>query len=97
MRTESHLNSLTKDPATVAHGFIENLRCVAVSEEIINRALSTGWELLQNPGLKPEDLKPIMPRDTLQLSWFRRPGWSQGWLIVLSASMSGERWWLMET
>jgi mediator of RNA polymerase II transcription subunit 14 len=97
MRTESHLNSLTKDPATVAHGFIENLRCIAVSEEIINRALSTGWEPLQNPGLKPEDLKPIIPRDTLQLSWFRRPGWSQGWFIVLSASMSGERWWLMET
>lgn len=96
MRAESLLNSLTKDPATVAHVSIENLRCVAVSEEIVNRALTIGWEPLQNPGLKPEDLKPIIPRDTLQLSWFRRPGWSQGWFIVLSASMSGERWWLME-
>jgi mediator of RNA polymerase II transcription subunit 14 len=96
LRTEKLLNSLTKDPATDAHGLVQSLRCFAVSEEIVNRAFSIGWEPLQNPGLKPEDLKPIIPRDTLQLSWFRRTGWSQGWFIVLSASMSGERWWLME-
>lgn len=95
-RTENQLNTLTKDPATVAHEFIEKLRCVAVSAEIINRARSVGWEPLENPGLKQEDLKRIMPRDTLQLSWFRRAGWSKGWLIALSASMSGERWWSME-
>jgi mediator of RNA polymerase II transcription subunit 14 len=95
-RTEWNLNNLTKDPAPVAHEFIENLRCVAVSEEIINRAPSVGWEPLKNLGIKSEDLKPIMPRDTLQLSWFKRAGWSQGWFIALSASMSGERWWLME-
>jgi mediator of RNA polymerase II transcription subunit 14 len=95
-RTQINLNSLTKDPAPVAHEFIEKLRCVAVSAEIINRARSVGWEHVENSGLKPEDLKPIMPRDTLQLSWFRRAGWSQGWFIALSASMSGERWWLME-
>jgi len=94
--SENQLNSLTKDPAKVAHECIENLRCVVVSAEIINKACSVGWERVENPGLKPEDLKPIIPRDTLQLSWFRRAGWSRGWLIALSASMSGERWWLME-
>ncbi len=95
-RTESQLNGLNKDPATAAHEYIENLRCVAVSTEIIKRARSVGWEPLEHPGLKAEDLKPVMPRDTLQLSWFKRAGWSQGWFVALSASMSGERWWLME-
>jgi mediator of RNA polymerase II transcription subunit 14 len=93
---ESKINYQTKDPAANAHEAIENLRCFSVTEEIVSRALSVGWLLVKNPGLKSEDLKPIVPRDTLHLSWFRRLGWKQDWIVALSSSMSGERWWLFE-
>lgn len=86
----------SKDPATHAHEFIQNLRCIAISDEITSRAMSVGWQPTKNPGLKQENLKPIVPRDTLHLSWFRRAGWDPSWIVVLSSSMSGERWWLLE-
>jgi mediator of RNA polymerase II transcription subunit 14 len=94
---EWKMNTQTRDPAANAHEFIENLRCVTVNEEIISRALSVGWIPIRNPGFRKEDLKLVVPRDTLQLSWFRRPGWNREWVVALSASMSGERWWLIET
>lgn len=87
----------SKDPASNAHEFIQNLRCISISDEITSRALSVGWQPTKNPGLRQEDLKPIVPRDTLHLSWFRRAGWGSDWIVALSSSMSGERWWLIET
>lgn len=95
-QAERKLNTQTRDPSLNGHEFIENLRCVFICEAVISRALSVGWVPTRNPGLKSEDMKPIIPRDTLQLSWFRRKGWHQDWFVALSSSMSGERWWLME-
>jgi len=97
IQAEFKLNSKIIDPASNANDYIENLRCVCVSEEVISRAVSVGWVYIRNPGIKKEDLKPIVPRDTLQLSWFRRAGWSQDWVVAFSSSMSGERWWLLQT
>ncbi|KAH8814964.1 mediator complex subunit MED14-domain-containing protein [Xylogone sp. PMI_703] len=94
--TEYRLNNRSKDPAVEASAYIENLRCMSIAEEIACRGLSVGWERTNNPGLKQDDLKPLLPKDTLQVSWFRRPGWSKDWLIAVTLSMSGERWWLME-
>lgn len=93
---EWKLNSQSRNPAANASEFIENLRCITITEEIVNRALSAGWIPVKNPGFSREDLKPIVPRDTLHVSWFRRAGWKQDWIIVLSSGMSGERWWLIE-
>lgn len=93
---EWRLNSQIKDPAANAHEAIENLRCFAATEEVVNRALTVGWVPVKNPGLKQEDLRLVVPRDTLHVSWFRRAGWKQTWVIALSSGMSGERWWLME-
>ncbi|RFU32456.1 hypothetical protein B7463_g3889, partial [Scytalidium lignicola] len=93
---EYRLNSRSKDPATEASAYIENLRCVLISEEIACRGLSVGWERTNNPGLKQDDLKPLLPKDTLQVSWFKRPGWGKDWLVAVTLSMSGERWWLIE-
>jgi mediator of RNA polymerase II transcription subunit 14 len=95
-QAEWKLNSQTSQPAINAHEFIGNLRCVVVSAEIVSRALRAGWLTMKNPGLKPDDLKPIVPRDTLQISWFRWAGWTQEWIVALSSGMSGERWWLLE-
>lgn len=96
-QVEWKLNSQPKDPASNANEFIENLRCVTISEEVISRAVSGGWVHVKQPGFQQDDLRTIVPRDTLQLSWFRRHGWGQDWLIGFSASMSGDRWWLVQT
>jgi mediator of RNA polymerase II transcription subunit 14 len=96
MQAEWKLNMESKDPAQNGHVYIENLRCHSSSEAIMRKSISVGWQPVNNPGLMQEMLKPIVPRDTLQLRWFRRPGWEKDWYAVLSSSMSGDRWLLIE-
>lgn len=95
-QAENRLNGQTIDPATNGHEFIENLRCVLISEDTVSRAFTVGWLPVRNPRLPQDELKPFLPRDTLQLSWFRKPGWNPNWFLALSSGMSGERWWLIE-
>lgn len=95
-QAETRLNSQTVDPASNGHGFIENLHCVLVSEDTVSRAFTVGWLPVRNPGLPQDELKPFLPRDTLQLSWFRKYGWHPDWFLAFSSGMSGERWWLIE-
>jgi mediator of RNA polymerase II transcription subunit 14 len=97
VRTEFALNSKSMDPANEAHGYIEMLRCEMAADEIITHGLSVGWIRIRKPDLKPEELKPVFPKDTLQVAWFRRTGWSKEWFVAVSLGMSGERWWLIET
>ncbi|KAI9745246.1 MAG: mediator complex subunit [Claussenomyces sp. TS43310] len=94
---EWRLNTQVKDPASNANELLEHLRCLTTAEEVNGRALSVGWIPIRNSGLKPEDIKHIVPRDTVQLSWFRGWGWNEDWVLAFTASMSGDRFWLIQT
>lgn len=85
------------DPATDAHTYIDGLRYAAITEDIAIRGLSLGWMRVDNPGLRQDDLKAVIPKDASQVVWLRRPGWVKNWYIAISMGMSGERWWLIET
>lgn len=85
------------DPAGFAHESVVALRCLFAYSEIVSRAVSLGWLSVRNIGLKPDELKAILPRDTVQISWFRRSGWVAEWFMAVTIGMSGERWWLIET
>ncbi|KAL5346795.1 mediator complex subunit [Pseudogymnoascus australis] len=95
-QAEYRLNNQTVDPASNGHEYIENLHCVLISEDTVSRAYTVGWLPVRNPRLPQDELKPFLPRDTLQLSWFKKPGWDPNWYLALSSGMSGERWWLIE-
>ncbi|KFY13905.1 hypothetical protein V492_02979 [Pseudogymnoascus sp. VKM F-4246] len=95
-QTEYRLNNQTVDPASNGHEYIENLHCALISEDTVNRAYTVGWQPVRNPRLPQDELKPFLPRDTLQLTWFKKPGWDPNWYLALSSGMSGERWWLIE-
>jgi mediator of RNA polymerase II transcription subunit 14 len=97
MRAEYGLNAKTTDPASDAHGYIEILRCDIAADEITTHGLSVGWIRIKRPDVKSEDLKQVFPKDTLQVAWFRRAGWRKEWLVAVSLSMGGDRWWLIET
>ncbi|QSZ33899.1 hypothetical protein DSL72_005473 [Monilinia vaccinii-corymbosi] len=95
--SQNKLNSLDRDPAVDAHFNIENLRCLAISDELIILGTSAGWRRVDNPGISREDLKRKIPKDTKQITWFRRPGWQEDWLVAVTLGMSGESWWLFQT
>lgn len=97
MRAEYGFNSKSMDPASDGHTYIELLRCDTAADEITTHGLSVGWIRIRRPDLKAEDLKLILPKDTLQVAWFRRSGWKREWFIAVNLSMGGDRWWLIET
>ena len=97
MRAEYGFNSKSTDPANDGHSYIEQLRCDTAADEITTHGLSVGWIRIRKPDLKADDLKQVLPKDTLHVAWFRRPGWRKEWFIAVSLSMGGDRWWLIET
>ena len=97
MRAEIGINSKSMDPANDGHSYIEQLRCDTAADEITTHGLSVGWIKIRRPDLKVDDLKQILPKDTLQVAWFRRSGWRKEWFVAVSFSMGGDRWWLIET
>jgi mediator of RNA polymerase II transcription subunit 14 len=97
VKFESKLNEECNDPAANAHNFIEELRKRAVMDEILVRGVGLGWNRVDNPGTKLDDLRSVVPKDTSQVLWLQRPGWVKNWYFAVSMSVSGERWWLIET
>lgn len=91
------LNENTHDPAANAHSCIEELRQRAVMDDIVVRGLSLGWNRVKNPGIKPDDLRSVVPKNTAQVLWLHRAGWAKNWHFAVSMSMNGDRWWLIET
>ncbi len=94
---EIRLNAKSQNPANDAHTYIEHLRCQLLAEDIINRGLSVGWIRTINPGLKQDVLQKVVPKDTLQVLWFRRHGWLENWHVAVTMGTSGEHWLLLET
>lgn len=94
---EHQFNNKSKDPARDAQGWIESIRYRTVDFEITSHAMSVGWRRVNMPPLTEDVMKTKFPKDTAQLTWFQRPSWKRDWFMVVSFSMSGERWWLIET
>lgn len=93
---ENRLNTLSSDPAKDANGYLENLRYVSLVDEIHRHGSSTGWIRVANPGISSDTLKSIMPKETAHMAWFRRLSWPKNWVLAVSFSMKGEKWWLMQ-
>jgi mediator of RNA polymerase II transcription subunit 14 len=94
---EHQFNNKSRDPARDAQGWIESIRYRTVDHEITSHAVSVGWTRINMPGVTEDLVKSIFPKGTSQLAWFRRPSWKRDWFMVVSFSMSGECWWLIET
>ncbi|RYO85721.1 hypothetical protein DL762_005080 [Monosporascus cannonballus] len=93
---ERQLNSQARDPAEEGMRCLEIVRCHYFVDAMNRRGGSLGWTRCKIP-VKMEDLKPILnTRETFQTVWFRRRGWTEQWHLMLSLSLSGDRWWLME-
>lgn len=97
MRAEFGLNTKSMNPAVDGSTHIELVRCETAADEITIHGLSVGWVRIRRPDIKPDDLKLVLPKDALHAAWFRRSGWRKEWFVAVSFSMSGDRWWLIET
>ncbi len=93
---ERRLNWQTKNPTEEGPNYLEQVRYHYMSEAMSRRGRSLGWDACKQP-VKTEDVKPLLnTREAFQAMWFRRRGWAKQWYLMLSLSLSGDRWWLIE-
>lgn len=98
MTGERQLNTNGKDPVVEGHIILEKTRCSHAIDELVRRGKSMGW--LQNfqPGIKADELRPFLKnRETFQTLWLRRSGWRLDWSVLVTMSLGGDTWWLVQT
>ncbi|KAL8343305.1 hypothetical protein RB598_004578 [Gaeumannomyces tritici] len=91
---ENSLNMFGKDPVVE----LERLRNIHALEELMRRGKSLGWQPIVRSPVKMEDLRSILTNReaTDALGWFKRQGWNPQFFLLVSLSLSGDRWWLVE-
>ena len=93
---ERKLNWQAKNPAEEGPNCLEQIRCRYVLDTMNHSGKSFGWVGCKGP-VKTEEVKPILnTREGFQSMWFRRRGWSKQWYLMMSLSLGGDRWWLIE-
>jgi mediator of RNA polymerase II transcription subunit 14 len=93
---EMNLNWKIKDPMVEGLNVLERMRCYYTADEMNRRGISMGWAAGKAP-IKPEEVRSTLQiREPFQPIWFRRRDWPPEWYLMLSLSLSGDKWWLFE-
>lgn len=93
---ERNLNMTPRDPVDEGFSILEKTRCYYASDELTRRGKSAGW-VGHPPPVKPDELKPLMnTRDPFHSVWLKRQGWGPEWFVLVTMSLGGDRWWLVE-
>ncbi|ORY66223.1 mediator complex subunit MED14-domain-containing protein [Pseudomassariella vexata] len=96
LRAEKQLNTRVNDPSEDAHSFLEKLRCECMLDEVRRRGKSLGWTIPKAP-IKPDDIKQLLKtREPFQYIFLKKDGWPSQWYTMLSLSLNGDKWWLVE-
>lgn len=97
---QRRFNSLP-NPAEEGPGALEQVRCFYVIRDFRMRAKSAGWAVLRLP-LSTDELKNVVysgspsSREPFQAVWMRKVDWDPRWFVMLSMSLDGDKWWLIE-
>lgn len=92
------LNSYT-NPAEQGAIALENLRYHHTIKKVKQRAGSLGWALVRSPVSSQDELKSIIgsqSREPYQVLWMKKTGWGPQWFVMMSMSLGGDHWWLVE-
>ncbi|KAF6841583.1 mediator of RNA polymerase II transcription subunit 14 [Colletotrichum musicola] len=93
---ENRLNYGGKDPAEDGVTCLENIRWGYVIEEFNRRGRSVGWKACKSP-ISGEDIKQIIrTREAFQTVFLQLSSLGQDWYVMVSLSLAGDEWWLME-
>ena len=101
LRWQQNLNSCP-NPAEDGPNILEQLRWLYTTRDISSRCRSNGWQVLPRIPVSQEDLKTIVnsatpsSREPYRAVWLRKAGWNPQWFVMMSMSLSGDRWWLVE-
>ncbi|KAJ8115267.1 hypothetical protein ONZ43_g4708 [Nemania bipapillata] len=94
---QNQLNKDIKRPITDQVILLERFRCYFMEDELSRRGKSRGWSVCNPPPVKHEVPRQILQtKESYQLIWLKRRGLPDNWYIMVSQSLGGDRWWLIE-
>ncbi|KAM0278371.1 hypothetical protein ACHAQH_005191 [Verticillium albo-atrum] len=96
LQGESRINHGGKDPAEDGVACLENIRWGYVVDEFNRRGRSSGWVMTKVPVGNEEVKRLIKTREPFQPVFFQRRGLGQDWFVMMSLSLAGDEWWLIE-
>ncbi|KAK5135182.1 hypothetical protein LTR08_005569 [Meristemomyces frigidus] len=83
---------LKGDPNADVPRLLASLACQVVQEQMRKQAELLSWTEVQNM----TSIRAKLGADVLQRNVFELPGWGQRWALVISFSLSGEKWWIVQ-
>lgn len=93
---ECYLNHRTKDPVEDGAACVEDIRCACIREELRRRGASLGWQDVRLP-IKADELRKIITiREKYKTLWYTRDGWGPRWYLMISLSLGGDHWCMIE-
>jgi len=85
-----------KDAAEEGLAALDMIRSGYAYDELNRRGKGYGWTGVKN-NVPVDELRQItQTREAPQVVWFKRQDWDSKWQIMVSLSMGGDRWWLVE-
>ncbi|KAK0631970.1 mediator complex subunit MED14-domain-containing protein [Immersiella caudata] len=96
---QKRLNS-SPNPAEDGPVTLEWIRVLYTIKDLTSRTRSIGWTIVRSP-ITPDELKNMVhsatqSREAFQPAWLRKVGWAPQWFVIMTMSLSGDQWWLVE-
>lgn len=99
LEAENKLNA-SNNPAEDGPFALEKLRWIHMLRDLHARARCFGWTAFK-PQLQIDDLKKIVysnsptSREPFQSIWLRKLGWNPQWFVMVSLTLGGDQWFLV--
>jgi len=92
--------NLSPNPAEDGPVTLEQLRWYYTLKDLSSRVKSIGWIMMKNL-IPAEELRNMVQaasqsREVFQATWLRKVGWAPQWFLVMTMSLGGDQWWLVE-
>jgi mediator of RNA polymerase II transcription subunit 14 len=106
---ERKFNS-SANPAEEGAASLEQLRCYFTMTDMKTHGRTVGWDVIRCP-ISAEELKSLVysgapsygevhqavsSREAYQTVWMRYASWNPQWFVMISMSLGGDQWWLIE-
>ena len=93
-------NSL-RNPAEEGPPSLERLRWMYVADHMKTQA-SADWTILSSPPAPSDEVKSMVhaqapaSREGFNAMWLRHASWDAQWFVMMTMSLGGDHWWLVE-
>ncbi|KAK1834841.1 glucose-6-phosphate dehydrogenase [Podospora conica] len=89
------------NPVEEATTILERFRWMVTIRDLSSRTKSIGWTVSRRNPVNQDELRTMVQattesRETFHSVWLRRAGYNPSWFVMMTMSLGGDNWWLVE-